>query len=326
MMSLRDDPSPAYRRWRVAVLLAVLAGLLVLWQGAQVHRGEPRSGVRLSPPPEGSPQPAAAAAATQPAADDAGVGRFRVASFNIRSGRGTDERTDLARTARLLETFDVVGLNEVQGHAIRRRGAQNQSEALAGLLGMPWLFAATERQWWADDFGNGLLCGLPVEHWAILPLPGSRDSYRNVVQARVRLGEGAVLNVLVTHLDRTVDRDVQFQAVAAMFLSLAEPAMLIGDLNTRGGEPGMAMLLARAGIVDPIGDTPRLAAKERIDWILTRGLVPIDGGAVTTPASDHPMVWAELELPPSPMVERPNPAEPPLPPRPPTQPATAPAG
>lgn len=307
-MIARDVPAsslPGFRRWRVAVLLAVLAAGVVVWQGAQRQRGDPKVGLRLNPAPASGND---AAATTRPAPAFASTGRIRVASFNIQSGRGLDDRQDLSRTARLLGSFDLIGLNEVQGHTLRFRAPPNQAEELAGLLGMPWLFAASERRWWRDDFGNGLLCTLPVAHWSIQPLPGARESgFRNLIHARVRLDESTTLNVLVTHLDRTTDRDMQLQAVAAAFLSLSEPAILMGDLNSRGGEPGLAtLLLGQAGVVDPIGDTPRLASKERIDWILTRGLAPIDGGAVISPASDHPMVWAELELPRPPAVERPG--------------------
>jgi endonuclease/exonuclease/phosphatase (EEP) superfamily protein YafD len=116
-------------------------------------------------------------------------------------------------------------------------------------------------------------------------------------------------------LDRHTDRQKQLRHVAELFKSMQEPAVLMGDLNTRFGNDDngtLRTLLATAGVDDPVGDTPQAPKEERIDWIITRGLKRIDGGAVMSGASDHPMVWAELEAsrvilskPPPPPVERP---------------------
>ena len=282
---------PAYerkhrRRRTIAILMLVALGV-VAWIGGTRRRAEPRSGIGMP-----------GQATTAPAAT-----RFRIAAFNIQSGRGLDGKTDLSRTAKLLSSFDLIGLNEAQGSFSR----PDQVEELGRILRMPRLFAPSERRWWHDDFGNGLLSRLPVRHWSIEQLPGAPDSgYRSVVRAAVPLADGQTLHVLITHLDRTTDRLEQLRLVGELFRSLREPAVLMGDLNTRGDDPAMVELLSVAGVVDPIGDTPRLPAKERIDWILTRGLRTIDGGVVITTVSDHPLIWAELELPGEPEIERPT--------------------
>lgn len=289
-MSHYQPERPPRRPGRAVALVLLLVVAVVAWLGGQRQRGEPRSGDHLP------------GRATHPTAD-AVPQRFRVSSFNIQSGRGTDGKTDLARTAKLLGSFDLIGINEAQGHVLRR---DNQLDELGQLLDAPRLFAASERRWWHDDFGNGLVSRLPVRHWSVEPLPGQRSSgYRSLVRATLPAGDGRTLQVLVTHLDRTTDRLEQLRLVGALFLSLREPAILMGDLNTRGDDPTLAEILAAAGVDDPIGDTPKLPAKERIDWILTRGLRTIDGGAVITAASDHPLVWAEVELPPLTEIERP---------------------
>jgi endonuclease/exonuclease/phosphatase family metal-dependent hydrolase len=296
-MTTYDRPYSHRNRWGTALLLASVAVGLILWTGAQRQRGEPRVGVHLRAAPGD-------ATTTQPAPQSS---RLRVASFNIQSGRGDDGRTDLARTSLLLPSFDLIGLNEAQGHVVRLARPADQVQELAALLRLPWLFAASERRWWTDDFGNGLLCGWPVEHWSIIPLPGERASgYRNLVHARVHWNDDVTMNVLITHLDHTTDRTAQLAMVSETFLAMQEPVILMGDLNTRGSEPALKALLGRAGVIDPIGDTPQLASSERIDWILVRGLTALDGGVTPTKASDHPLVWAELELPPLPTVERAN--------------------
>jgi endonuclease/exonuclease/phosphatase family metal-dependent hydrolase len=279
-------------RWPIAILIVFCAVGLVAWEGAKRKRPEPRSGQALRQPAGLTTQPTtrAAAAANQPA-------RFRIAMYNVYAGRGTDGKRLPYRAADLLHSFDFIGINEAKGRLFRK----DQIEVLGEKLAMPHLFAASERRWWHDDFGNGFLSRLPIEFWSITPLPRQRDGgFRNVVHARVRLDEETALNVLITHLDRHSDRQSQLRHVIELFKSMQEPAVLMGDLNTRYGnddDGSLRALLNTSGVVDPIGDTPQAPEKERIDWIITRGLKMIDGGAVMSAASDHPMVWAELERP-----------------------------
>jgi endonuclease/exonuclease/phosphatase family metal-dependent hydrolase len=107
----------------------------------------------------------------------------------------------------------------------------------------------------------------------------------------------SALHVLVTHLDRVQDRAAQLDRVTAEFLSLPEPALLMGDLNTTADDPQLARLLAEPGVRDLVAEG--LGPKPppvRIDWILGRGLRALQAGVVDTRASDHPLVWAEVEV------------------------------
>lgn len=258
--------------------------------------------------------------------EDAPRRTVRVAAFNIASARGADKKVNIERTARLLGSFDVIALNEVRGNLLAP--SEQQALRLGGLLKAPWLFAPAERRFWHDAFGNGLICRVPVEQYAVFPLPTVQwSSFRNLVHARVML-DGVPVNFLITHIDRDIDRTNQLRIVAQLFLSLQPPAVLMGDLNTSATDPVLADLISTAGVEDPIGDTEKLPAKERIDWILTRGLTTLEAGALPNAASDHPLVWANLSLPAGP-VEQPrlptpvrldSPAS-----RPSTSPATTPA-
>jgi endonuclease/exonuclease/phosphatase family metal-dependent hydrolase len=216
---------------------------------------------------------------------------LRVASFNIHGGKGRDGRRDLARTAALLRDFDVVGLNEVHG------GDPDQAERLGRATGMAWLFAPVERMGGRDDFGNGLLSRLPVRHWQRLPIsPAGAETHRNIVLARLPVG-GRTVNVLVTHLARPGDeRPGQLRAVAELFLALQPPAVLMGDLNTRRGDEQLERLLAEAGVVDALGVGDEGVPAPAIDWLLVRGLRVVSSGRRDDGSSDHPLVWAELEL------------------------------
>jgi endonuclease/exonuclease/phosphatase family metal-dependent hydrolase len=263
-------------RWLAAAVLA----LAVYQSSLRVDCG-PESGTRF------------AGRAVVAASDKRTI---RIATFNIHGGQGIDGRLDLGRTAAALRDFDLVGLNEVHGRYAWE--ACDQAEWLGRELGTTWLFAPTEERWWHYRFGNAVLSKLPVAFWQRIPLPSRHGrSYRNALLARTNL-HGQALNVVVTHFDRGDPRDraEQWQAVAGLFLSLAEPAILLGDLNTEETEPPLAQLIAAPGVRDPLREALGEQTPRRIDWILTRGLTTLDAGMLDGGASDHPCIWAELTL------------------------------
>jgi endonuclease/exonuclease/phosphatase family metal-dependent hydrolase len=220
---------------------------------------------------------------------------LRLATFNIHSGRGSDEIENLDRTADTLRGFDLIGLNELRGESPWRW--EDQAEELGRKLEMAWLFAPTERQWWNDSFGNGVLARVPVRFWQRIPLAGSFGrGKRNMLLLNVDV-EGTLVRVLVTHIDRGADRQAQLKAVSEMFLALQEPAVLMGDLNSNAGDELIGRLKNAPGVVDAVGTTAGGSAPAgRIDWIFFKGMKCLDAGVVEKGASDHPMVWAEVEL------------------------------
>jgi endonuclease/exonuclease/phosphatase family metal-dependent hydrolase len=219
---------------------------------------------------------------------------LRVGTFNIHSGRNADGDFDLSRTAACLEQFDIVALNEVRGAYSWQAG--DQAELLGRRLDMPWLFAPTTRRWWRDDFGNGLLCSLPVDGWQRMPLACTRGKgYRNYLLAEVQCGPRDV-RVIVTHLDRAQDRAGQLGAILDYFVALPEPAILLGDLNSTCDDPLLAPVLARADVHDAVAEGLAVETPRRIDWILARGLRGVAAGVEHNGVSDHPFVWAELEF------------------------------
>ncbi|HET6883713.1 MAG TPA: endonuclease/exonuclease/phosphatase family protein [Pirellulales bacterium] len=220
---------------------------------------------------------------------------IRVATFNIHGGIGRDLRRDLDRTARPLNDFDFVLLNEVHGPYFWQ--SQGQTEELARRTGKRWLFAPTEERWWHHRFGNAILSSADVAWWQRIPLPGQTRGHRNLVLTAVKQGDCAI-HVIATHLDRndSAARADQLASVIELFLSLAEPVIMMGDLNTTADERPLATLLARADVHDTLRDAMGSATPRSIDWILTRGLKTVAAGVVDNGASDHPLLWAELEI------------------------------
>ncbi|MCA9072104.1 MAG: endonuclease/exonuclease/phosphatase family protein, partial [Planctomycetaceae bacterium] len=223
---------------------------------------------------------------------------FRVASFNIHGGKGTDRRLDLKRIADCLADVEpqFVGLNEVHGSQFGTR--LNQAEELGQHLKMASLFVPTERRFWQPSFGNGLLTHVSTTSVHRLPLPCTQGKkYRTATLTSFQV-DGQKVRVLSVHLDRMKDREVQLERVFSLFCDLEKPAILMGDLNTFPNDPLLAKWLKDSDIRDAVheglgeADPPR-----RIDWIFTRGLQTIKGGCVGNEASDHPLVWAELRIP-----------------------------
>jgi endonuclease/exonuclease/phosphatase family metal-dependent hydrolase len=256
---------------RVVIFLIVAVGFFA-WQGSQKIPAGPASGTSLN-----GPEPT-----SRPSGDT-----LRVATFNI-DGKDGDSTVDTLRR------FDLIGLEEV--HGLGAFSKSNQAEVLGQRLNLPWLFAPVERQWWSDAFGDGVLTSLPVEHWQRFPLANeAADSYREVLVLRTQFA-GRPLNVLITHLATQNDREVELASVSSLFLSMQEPVILMGDLNSKNDDPGIQLLRKTAGVIDPIGDAVIAKNAESWDRIFARGMQSVGSGFIDKEASDHPLAWAELKL------------------------------
>ncbi|MGD0516749.1 MAG: endonuclease/exonuclease/phosphatase family protein [Thermoguttaceae bacterium] len=231
--------------------------------------------------------------------DDRKSTRICVGTFNIHGCKGLDGRSDVDRVAKLLEGLDFVGLNEVHGASLFEK--QDQAALLGQRLGMAWLFTPSVRQWYWMESGNGLLTRVPVVAWRRIPLIRRVDySYRNAVCVDLRQECGTkdrVIHVLLTHVNRRYDseREAQLKEVIALFLGLAEPAVLLGDLNSTAQDAQISQIASLPGVIDAVGHVLGPKDPGRIDWIFVRGLKCVDAGIIENDASDHPLIWAELE-------------------------------
>jgi endonuclease/exonuclease/phosphatase family metal-dependent hydrolase len=219
---------------------------------------------------------------------------FRIGTFNIHGCTGEDGRRDVARVAENLRDLDFAALNEVHGPRPWER--DDQAALLGRQLGVQWLFAPATRDWHMIDFGNGLISAMPVESWRRIPLNADNGrGCRNAVLVQLRCGEKTI-RVLLTHIARSDNRTRQSQLhdVIDLYLSLPQPAILLGDLNSDAGDPEICRLIAAPNVIDAVGQKLGAAASPRIDWIFVRGLRVRDAGLRDNGASDHPMAWAEL--------------------------------
>jgi endonuclease/exonuclease/phosphatase family metal-dependent hydrolase len=258
--------------------------VLVVLSGAFRRPAGPADGGPIEPY---RPNAAAARPTTAPTV-------LRLASFNIHSGKGPDHRLDLPRIAEAVKGYDLVALQEVRGGYAWGR---DQADILGDMIGSRVLFAPTETHWWGASFGNGLLTTTKVERWRRTPLPHIRGKgHRNMVHLDVPFGPG-VLSVVMTHLSLIKPKQQhgsEFEVVTDLFLKLPPPAVLMGDLNKHADNPAMLRLLATAGVEDPVGQ--RVAHfPHRWEYILLRGVRWRDAGRVDPGASDHALIWVEVE-------------------------------
>jgi endonuclease/exonuclease/phosphatase family metal-dependent hydrolase len=221
---------------------------------------------------------------------------FRVATFNMHSGVGEDDVFNLGRTIDSVRDADLCGLQEVRGFLYGPFA--NQAQQLGEATNHAWLFAPTERRYWHDEFGNGVLTRLRIENWVRIPLPIEpvHSGRRNAVILRVDFG-GNIVPVLITHIDREKDQTNQLKMVTRLFESLQSPSLLLADLNAEAKNPEVKTLLSVPGVHDCISESSPVAeSHERIDWILSRGFKTVGGGHIQNGASDHPLYWVDLEL------------------------------
>jgi endonuclease/exonuclease/phosphatase family metal-dependent hydrolase len=221
------------------------------------------------------------------------TGSFTVAAYNIRTGRGMDDRRDVTRNALDIAPFDLVLLNEVDGRA---PGFENQAHQIAELNQAGWLFAPREMRQGRMVLGNAMVSRLPIVHWSSHPMRKTKpDGYRNFVLASAEV-DGRSVRIVGVHTDGSEDRDEQVRILIDLFRSLEPPVILLGDFNTRRDHPLVAKLLADPEVVEPMKALGQAAPENRIDWIFARGLKATEAGMFDNRNSDHPIYWARFEF------------------------------
>ncbi len=223
---------------------------------------------------------------------------LRVATFNTHAGVGRDGIRDLGRTAEALKDLDLAALQEVRNPPFEFTGPQVAD--VAERLQMGWIFVPAERRWWHDHYGNALLTRLPLSDYVRIPLPTpSRQRFRAALLTNFTHW-GRTVHVLTVHIDKDTEgdtHDIQLRTAFDLFLSLNEPAILLGDLNEFSTHPEMVRLMHTPGVHNALADIPGPTVKKNpIDWIFTRGLRTVRAEWIANPASDHPVARADLEL------------------------------
>lgn len=217
---------------------------------------------------------------------------LRVATFNIRHGRGLDGRVDLDRIAGTVHALeaDVIGLQELD-NGWPRSGEVDQPRWLADALGLHVVFHPTVQGPAGATYGIALAARTPFESesW-FLPNPGGGEPRGAQI---ARIGD---VTFVGTHLSRNpTSRRAQIAHIAERIPVLGSPVVLLGDLNTTRRHLGP---LRRAGLrAGPWAPTmPARRARTQIDFVLAgRGLRVRRARSVATSASDHRPLVTDIE-------------------------------
>lgn len=245
------------------------------------------------------------------------VQRLRLLSFNIQVGISTsayhhyltrcwkhllphrEREGNLQAVGNLLDHYDLVALQEVDGGSLRTRHI-NQVEQLALQARFPYWYQQLNRN--LAPFArhsNGLLSRIPLSRLEDHPLPGPAG--RRAMLLRIGQGRDAVAVVMMHLALGSRTRNLQLAYVRELLQDYRH-FVLMGDLNTQPDEllqrsplRGLALHAAQQAATFPSWKPSRC-----LDHILLSDTLQSEGARVVPYAvSDHLPVATELILPPT---------------------------
>lgn len=226
---------------------------------------------------------------------------FRIVTYNIRAGLGTDGVRSIRRVAEVLAPLspDVVCAQEVDQH-VPRSWLANQPKFLSTRLGMQAAFQKNVK-FPSGAFGNCILAKPGVRDCHCHPLPGSGEP-RGLLETIVRL-DGQDVRVYCTHLSTVREERVeQARTVAETLRCTHGPKILCGDMNDVMGSQTLAAILDDPSLVDAAlemdaGETATYPPSHRIDFVFPDLRFNIKSyQVITSEASDHYPVVVDLEF------------------------------
>ncbi len=243
--------------------------------------------------------------------------KLRLLSYNIQVGISTrrphhyvtnswkhllpynQRLANLERVAQLLDSYDLIGLQEVDAGSIRSNYI-NLVEYLALQAGFPYWYHQVNRNLGRfAQHSNGLLSRYHPAEVRDISLPGLIPG-RNAILARFG-GSSNALAVVVMHLALSPRaRKKQLSHIGEVVNSYKH-AIVMGDMNCKLGSKEMRQLFNQTDLREPMEETftfPSWRPQHHIDHILvTSGLKVETVKALNHTFSDHLPIMMELSLP-----------------------------
>ena len=209
------------------------------------------------------------------------------------------KRANLDGLARLIGTFDLVGLQEADAGSLRS-GFLNQTQYLAEAAEFPfWTHQPNRRVSRLATSSNGLLARWQPDEVLDYPLPG-RIPGRGALWARFGSGDDALI-VVIAHLSLGAVARTRQLGFLAELIGAHRHVVLMGDLNTSAHGAEFDALYARTALVRPDevpATFPSWRPTRAIDHILvSRSLEVERRWALPHPVSDHLPIAAQIRLP-----------------------------
>jgi endonuclease/exonuclease/phosphatase family metal-dependent hydrolase len=251
---------------------------------------------------------------------------LRVMTYNIRHGRGLDDRVDVERIARVIleADADLVALQEVDC-GVERSGKVDMMSKLSELTGMAYAFGKN-LDYQGGEYGNGVLSRFPILCAQNLRYrmirPGEQRGLLHVV---VEI-DGGELAFISTHIDYRPDDAERLMNIEEIYEAAQScaprPVIVCGDFNAPPGSRAIALMKRDFFDVwelagNPAGGTfPATDGTKRIDYIFVsrhrqEKIVPVGqlslrnmspaleatkARVIHSNASDHLPVVAELRM------------------------------
>lgn len=242
--------------------------------------------------------------------------RLRLVSYNIQTGVDTFRYRhylthswkhflpsarrfhNLDRISELLRSYDLVGLQEVDGGSLRS-GFVDQTKYLAVHAGFPYWHSQTTRKLGkVAQHSNGLLTRIRPREIIEHRLPGLPG--RGALVAHFGHGDQALV-LIILHL--ALGRRARFRQLAYISeLANRYPHVaLMGDLNCQPDSPEMRLLVTHTELSEPAGSLPTFPSwrpHRELDHILVSPSLTINEVRVLNyPFSDHLPIAMEISLP-----------------------------
>ncbi|RPF85395.1 MAG: metallophosphoesterase [Roseibacillus sp. TMED18] len=243
----------------------------------------------------------------RPSVEAAESVKLRLVAYNIKHGRGMDNKVDLRRIASVLRKLkpDLVALQEID-HTCTRSGNVDQAAVLGDLLGMHHRFG-TFMDFQGGQYGLAILSRLPIQKSIRHQLaPGAEP--RCALEVTVQPTDDSPLFSFVSiHNDWTREafRVAQVNDLIAGLKERKHPVILAGDFNAEPKAASLARLRASGFLILPKAKNaktfPSPSPRVEIDYFMTRGLrfvnPPLTEVHDERLASDHRPIVIELSLP-----------------------------
>ena len=158
---------------------------------------------------------------------------MRVATYNIKHGRGMDGTIDLERTAATLASLeaDIIALQEIDDQA-QRSGGVDQATWLAQRLDMHAAYGAF-MNFQGGRYGLAILSRKPIQSYESWKLPDGHEP-RVALAAHLMTETGLMMTAIAVHFDWVEDdrfRYAQAQETLRQIKSLDTPWIVFGDFN-----------------------------------------------------------------------------------------------
>lgn len=230
---------------------------------------------------------------------------LRVLCYNIHHGRGTDDKVDLPRLAKVIGSVDadVVALQEVDNKT-KRTGGVDQTAELARLTELNGLFGR-QIDFQGGTYGQAVLSRFAISGSNIHVLPGEPDRETRIAfETRMDI-YGKDHAFVSTHLHHQSQefRVRQAEKIVEVFGNVGVPVIVAGDLNAYPNSEPLKVFKKEWGSATggkAIATFPAPKPVNQIDYILfkPKGSFSVQQVKVLDEpvASDHRPILAVLEV------------------------------